>query len=251
LRRPSHRLRRRLVALAILALVAGGIAAAAVLLPGGHRLDRGPTSPPPPQAAPAAQHRLRPMHLTATEIDGLRTTIALFISTSVERHHPEQSWPIVHPILRQGLTRRQWSTGNIPVVPYPAAGVDLFTIQSAVAGKVLAEVLLEPPPRTNYVRKTFQIELRRAPRALHGWLVSAWVPEGVSDSQIQKEAASAPPVASHEPHFSGVWLLALAGLLGGGLVLLPVGYFAREAYQNHRAKVEFRRLREESDELRR
>jgi hypothetical protein len=125
--RLSYRRRRRLVALTVFALVAGGIAAATVFMPEGQRLDRGPTSPPRASAAALPQRRPVAMHLTAAEVKQLRSTIALFVSTSVMRHHPERSWAIVHPVMRQGLTKRQWSTGNIPVVPFPAVGVDLFT----------------------------------------------------------------------------------------------------------------------------
>ena len=92
------------------------------------------------------------MHLTAAEVKQLRSTIALFVSTSVMRHHPERSWAIVHPVARQGLTKRQWSTGNIPIVPFPAAGVDLFTLQSAADRTVLAELLLEPSRKSNLVQ---------------------------------------------------------------------------------------------------
>lgn len=183
------------------------------------------------------------MHLTAAEVKQLRSTIALFVSTSVMRHHPERSWAIVHPVARQGLTKRQWSTGNIPIVPFPAAGVDLFTLQSAADRTVLAELLLEPSRKSNLVRKTFQIELRRAPRALHGWLISAWVPEGVSESQIQRDARSEPVVASHVQHLSGAWLVVLVAVLCGGLVLIPMALVVRETYLFHRANAAFHRSR--------
>ncbi len=243
MRRMSHRRRRRLVWLAVLAVVAGGVATAIVVLPKGHKLDRGPTVPPP-QASAAAAHQPRPMHLTASDEDGLRSTIALFVSTSVARHHPERSWSIVHPLMREGMSKRQWSSGTIPVVPFPAAGIDLFTLQSAADEKVLAEVLLVPARNSNLVRKTFQIELLRAPKARYGWLVSAWVPEGVSESQIQRDAGTDPVVASHATHLSAIWLVALVSVLGGGLILIPAGMFAREAFQSHRA---MRRVRRRSE----
>jgi hypothetical protein len=244
----SYRRRRRLVTLVVVVAVAGGVAAAIVLLPRGHKLDRGPTSPSPAASAAGSHRRPRPLQLTAADRDHLRTTIALFVSTSVARHHPERSWAVVHPVLREGLTKRQWSTGNIPVIPYPAAGVDLFTLQSAVDRTVLMEVMLEPPQDSKLVRKTFQIELRRAPRALHGWLVSSWVPEGVSESQIQKDASTDPVVASQAQHFSGIWLVVLIGVLGGGVILIPTGMIVGEAYRFRRAKAKFRRSLDEPDE---
>lgn len=242
-RQLSYRRRRRLVWLAVFAVIAGGVTAGVVLLPKGHKLDRGPSVSPPP-ASPAAAHRPHPMHLTAADRDQLRSTIALFISSSVARRHPERSWSIVHPTMREGMTKRQWSSGNIPVVPFPAAGLDLFTLQSAADQKVLAEVLLEPPPKSTLVRKTFQIELQRAPQALHGWVVSAWVPEGVSQSQIDKNASTTPAsvvaAAYHAQHLSAKWILVPLGILLGGVILLPTGLFVRQAYQSRRAKAQAR-----------
>ena len=248
-RQISYRRRRRLVALISVAVAAGGVTAAIVLLPRGEKLDKRPTRLSP-RAAPGTSHRAPvPMHLTATDRDQLRSTIALFVSSSVARHHPERSWSIVHPVLRQGLTKRQWSTGNIPVVPYPAAGVDLLTLQSAVDEQVLAEVLLEPPRSSRLVRKTFQIELRRLPRSQHRWLVSSWVPEGVSESQIERDASTGPAIVSRTRHFSAVWIFVLIGVVGGGVIGIPTGLFLREAYQFRRAKTEFRRSLDDRADL--
>jgi hypothetical protein len=184
------------------------------------------------------------MHLSASDERQLRSTIALFISTAVARHHPERSWPIVHPLLREGLTKRQWSTGNIPVVPYPAAGIDLLRLESAVGQKALVEVFLEPPRGSRLVRKTFQIELRRLPHGPHRWLVSSWVPEGVSQSQIDRDASTTPAsvvaAAYHAQHIAAKWILIPVGLFLGALILLPTGVFVRHAYQSRRATREAR-----------
>ena len=240
--RLSYRQRRRLVALTVFAFVAGGIAAATVFLPEGQSsIEAHESSPSSVGRAASAETGRDASHRRRGE--QLCSTIALFVSTSVMRHHPERSWAIVHPVARQGLTKRQWSTGNIPIVPFPAAGVDLFTLQSAADRTVLAELLLEPSRKSNLVRKTFQIELRRAPRALHGWLISAWVPEGVSESQIQRDARSEPVVASHVQHLSGAWLVVLVAVLCGGLVLIPMALVVRETYLFHRANAAFHRSR--------
>jgi hypothetical protein len=250
----SYRRRRRLVALIVVAVVAGGISAAIVLLPRGEKPDRGPTSLPPRADQAVSQRISRPRHLSVADQERLRSTIALFVSASVARHHPERSWSIVHPILREGLTKRQWSTGNIPVVPYPAVGVDLLRLQSVVDQTALAEVVLEPARNSHLVRKTFQIELRQLPRPPHQWLVSSWVPEGVSESQIELNARTSSPsvaAASHARHFSSVWIFVPLGVLIGGLILVPTGLFVREAYQFRRAKAEFRASLDDPTRLRR
>jgi len=161
------------------------------------------------------------------------------VSTSVSRHHPERSWSIVGPDLREGMTRKQWSSGNIPVVPYPAAGVNLLRLESMEDQTALVEVVLEPPRNSHLVRKTFQIELHRLPSSSRRWLVSSWVPEGVSESQRVVDASKEPAVVSHREHLSSAWLLAVLGLLVGGLILFPAGLLFRESYQYRRAKADF------------
>src|SRR3954471_10486290 len=127
----SYRRRRRLVALTVVAAVAGGISAAIILLPSGEKADSGPTSSPAPlDDEVTSQASPRQTRLSAADRRQLKATIGLFVSSSVARHHPERSWALVDPALRQGLTKQQWSAGNIPVVPYPAAGVDLLTLES-------------------------------------------------------------------------------------------------------------------------
>jgi hypothetical protein len=239
----SYRRRRRLVALIVVAVVAGGVSAAIVLLPRGEKPDRGPTSLPP-RADQSVSHRIsRRTHLSVADQEELRSTIALFVSASVARHHPERSWSIVHPILREGLTKRQWRTGEIPVVPYPAVGVDLLRLQSVVDETALAEVVLEPARNSHLVRKTFQIELRRLPRPPHQWLVSSWVPEGVSETQMQLDArsrASTVSAATQKHHLAAAWIFLPLGALLAGLILVPAGLFVREAYRFRRAEAKYR-----------
>src|SRR5262249_31162896 len=126
----SYRRRRRLVALAVVSAVVAGVGAAVLLLPQGHKLDNG--TPGATTGAGAVHSQPKPprqKRLSAADRSLLKTTIALFVSSSVSPHHPERSWAVVEPALRQGLTKQQWSAGNIPVVPYPAAGVDLVTLE--------------------------------------------------------------------------------------------------------------------------
>ncbi len=43
-----------------------------------------------------------------------------FIETAVLRKNLEAAYPIVNQEIRGGLTKKQWETGNIPVIGYPA-----------------------------------------------------------------------------------------------------------------------------------
>lgn len=43
-----------------------------------------------------------------------------FIETAVLRKNLDAAYPIVNPEIKGGLTKKQWETGNIPVIGYPA-----------------------------------------------------------------------------------------------------------------------------------
>jgi hypothetical protein len=247
----SNRRRHRLLGLSALCAIVGGVATAILLLPTGEKLHREPSGPlSAEQSRPSPRpHQTR---LSADERHRLVSSVSLFVSTSVARHHPERSWEIVHPLLREGLTKRQWSTGNIPVVPYPVVGVDLFRLTSVVGRTALVEVVLEPSPKAHLVRKTFLIELRRLPRPPHLWAVSSWVPEGISQTQMESNAPAPAAVvarAYHAHHLSTMWILLPVGALLAALILLPAGVFLRDAYRFRRAEAEFRASLEDPAEL--
>src|SRR2546430_6038386 len=65
----------------------------------------------------------QPKHVpfTARERQAVRGVLRGFIRSAVARHDVAASWDLAGPSLRSGVTRRQWATGAIPVVPYPAA----------------------------------------------------------------------------------------------------------------------------------
>jgi hypothetical protein len=241
--RLSYRWRRRIVVLTAVGLVAGGVAAAVILLPTGEETDRSARPDSPPVGGGVAAASENPAkeppdrRLSAPEQKRILSTVSLFISTAVARHHPERSFEIVDSNLRQGMTKKQWSTGAIPVVPYPATGVDLIQVDRFRGDSALIEVLLEPVKGSRLVRKTFQIELHLSP--LHKWLVSSWVPEGVSQSQIDVNRPQSPDViakASNPPHLSGTWIYLPLGILLLSLLLTPVALFAHHVYSTRRAE---------------
>ena len=240
-RQLSYRNRRRLVVLSVLGVVAAGIAVAIVLLPKGEKLDRTtPLGPPAPAPAQTAGRKPHPTRLTAADQAQLRSTIALFISTSVARRHPERSWPIVDPILREGMTKKQWSTGDIPVVPYPVGGLDLLRLEEVVDEKALVEVMLAPTRRSHLPHKTFQIELRLQSHGPHRWTVSSWVPEGVSTRAADNTPPAVAEAAAHPRHFSAIWIIVPLSAFVAALVLLPLGIFARDHFHTRRVRARAR-----------
>ena len=242
-RKLSYRRRRRLLAFGGGVVVAGGIATAVLLVPSVKNADVTPAgsstsaTAPPPRTQPKPGPRPHRTRLTAAEKRRLLSSISLFVTTAVAREHPERAWPIVDPSLREGLTKREWATGNIPVVPYPAVGFDLIRLQSLVGSTALVEIILVPKANSRLVRKTFEIQLHRQPRPPHLWAVSSWVPEGVSQAQIDLNKPSSPKViaeASHPTHLSAVWIWVPLGALLAGVILVPAFVLTRDARRARR-----------------
>jgi hypothetical protein len=244
--RLSYRWRRRAIVVAVLVAAAGGVAAAVILLPGGEHTDTSAqaggsaagvdAAAPPPRRVKEPPNR-RP---TAAEQHAIISTISLFISTAVARHHPERSFEIVDASMRERMTKKQWSTGSIPVIPFPATSVDLVQFDLFQGDRALIEVLLEPTKRSGLVRKTFQIELHRSP--LHKWLVSSWVPEGISESQMdvdQPESADVIAKAANPPRLSAKWIYLPLGALVA-LLLTPVFFFGYQGYTGRRERKRYR-----------
>jgi hypothetical protein len=245
--RLSYRWRRRAVFVAVLVTVAGGVTAAVILLPTAKKTDAearpsGGQAPAGASAQPRRPARELPNRQpTASEQKQILATISLFISTAVARHHPERAFGIVEASLRQGMTKKEWSGGMIPVIPYPAKGVDLIRFEEFRGDTALMEVLLEPASGSGLVRKTFQIELHRSPS--HKWLVSLWVPEGISQTQMDLNQPESPDViakAANRPHLSATWIYVPLGILLIGLLFTPVILFAHHGLQARRAEKRYR-----------
>jgi hypothetical protein len=227
-------------------VVAGGITAAIIFLPSRNGSGSTPAaSPSTPAPAPpvSAVKEVRARDVSRADRRAILSALSLFISSSVARHHPERSFGVIHPSLREGFTRAQWSTGNIPVVPYPASGIDFVGFQSFTGKHALIEILLEPTKRSNLVRKTFQADLRLLPH--HRWTIASWVPEGVSESQYAANASteSAKVVAeAANPHrLSATWIFVPLGGLLAALILTPAAIFGRQYVSDRRTRAQARR----------
>lgn len=139
--------------------VAGAVLVAGIVAFAVTRLDSGTSTPP---------HRKAP--LSAEE----RRVALEFVSTAVGRRDLPRAWELAAPELKQGMSRDEWNTGTIPVVPYPVA--QARTLLRAVnsftdAGEL--RVTFVPRAGATTHAATFTLQLRK----LDGrWLVSAWVP---------------------------------------------------------------------------
>src|SRR5690349_12604367 len=214
MRRPwSARTKRRLIRVGILFSVIIGITALVVLLPKPHqeaeKFNDVPVDVPAPEPeAVAAGPKLRKLLISETDT---------FVRTAVRRHDLAASWPLIHPNLKQGLTKKEWLTGDIPVVPFPAKGIIAWDLDYSYPGDIAADVVLQPVPKSGLYRKTFTIEFKRVgSSADNRWLVYSWVPSGVSQALIDDEhaagvAAALQNVRGHQG-LSPAWILVPLGV---------------------------------------
>lgn len=100
-----------------------------------------------------------------------------FILTAVARKDLARSYEITHPDLRQGLSLKQWETGDIPVQFYPADAIDTatFKIDESHKTDAVLQVALIPKKGATVKPQIFYIGLKK----VHGsWLVDYWAPRG-------------------------------------------------------------------------
>jgi hypothetical protein len=105
-----------------------------------------------------------------------------FLETAVLRKNIDASYNLVHVDLKGRMTRKQWDTGNIPVVDYPAnnAKTAAFQVDFSYQTEMLLEVNLvakRGSPSTVRPNLDFFLGLKRAGGKANGrWLVNYWEP---------------------------------------------------------------------------
>jgi len=104
-----------------------------------------------------------------------------FIETAVERKNLAESFLLAAPELRGTFTLKQWKTGNIPVVPYPAdvSQGARVKVEYSHPDSVLFLILLQPRPGDSTKPQLFHLGLHAFGRgATRHWLVDYWAPFG-------------------------------------------------------------------------
>jgi len=103
-----------------------------------------------------------------------------FMRTAVLRKDLDKAWSIVNVDLKGRMTRKEWDTGNIPVIGYPAENIETtqFQVDYSYQTEMLLEVDLVAKPGSG-VRPhlPFFLGLKRAGGKPNGkWLVNYWEP---------------------------------------------------------------------------
>jgi hypothetical protein len=232
----SSRFRRRAGWVVALVAVAGGVALIVVLVGNtGHtvpqRFEAGKPQvvPPPP----------KPDVFTAAERREVRAVATRFVESAVYRRHVDDSWGITTADLHQGISRTDWASGEIPVVPYSADAVAevRWKLDYSYAKDVALKVAFYPKPDSGAARQIFEIELENhGTDATPNWLVSYWAPSGGPQLQnVQPGGSKAPVVGVGRGQLGAIWLFVPVGLIVGGLLGVIVFVVVRARLRRTRA----------------
>lgn len=102
-----------------------------------------------------------------------------FILTAVARRDLGRSWELTHPTLRAGLTKAQWLTGDIPVVPYPVSRTEPspMSVEESHENFAVMRVALAPEKGSGVKSQIFWIGVRAVGEGSNRrWLVDYWAP---------------------------------------------------------------------------
>ena len=108
-----------------------------------------------------------------------RRVAGRFILTAVTRQDLAEAYELTHPELRQGLTKKQWLSGNIPVQYYPADAIDAatFKIDESYPTETVLEVALIPKAGEKVKPQIFFVGLKKSGDR---WRVYYWAPRAAA-----------------------------------------------------------------------
>jgi hypothetical protein len=125
-------------------------------------------------AAPAMAKERK---LSPADRAAINATLDVFVNHGVKRQGVGAAYDVVTPTMRDGMTRKEWAKGDIPIYPYPAAGRQFhkWTIFERTSQEVGIELILAPP--ASQERKIGQISFTVYLKPGHGrWLVDSFIP---------------------------------------------------------------------------
>ena len=125
----------------------------------------------------AASALAAPPHLAPSDRAAVNKTLDVFVNHAVKRHNPAAAYDVLTPTMKAGMSRQQWSRGDIPVYPYPAVGLKFhgWTIEYRTRDELALELILAPTKkhRATLGQILFHVYLHPA----HGkWLVDSFMP---------------------------------------------------------------------------
>jgi hypothetical protein len=129
----------------------------------------------PISSLPAAKPKPPPPATALTS--SARRVAAQFIHTAVARKDLAAAWKISGSALKSGISYKAWLTGNIPVVPYPAAPGAGLSIQYSHRNDADLLFALKPVKGVKTKPQFFEMMLARVGhRGAKHWVVVYWSP---------------------------------------------------------------------------
>jgi hypothetical protein len=242
----TRRSRRRLTIAAVMVVVAVplGFLAIRYSSPGSEQSAKGP------YLSDAFYRQPKHAPFTAAKRRAVSAVLAKFISGAVSKHDLPGTWDLAGPDLRQGITRKDWLEGQIPVVPFAASkrGQGKWSVVNySYTNKVGLELLMFPEHRNGQLA-TVEAEVVRGKD--DRWRVNYWMitklhgpgsaaaadsasamsegPPNVHKLPGKKKRAeasaasreSAPDPTGGVAHLNAAWLFVPLGIVGLALVAL-------------------------------
>jgi hypothetical protein len=237
----SYRWRRRLAWLTGLALIVAAVVAAIVVWP-----NTAPNGQRDASNVPARiEKEPKAVRLKVTDKKDALKVVSRFIYTAVARKNVDRSWELAAPELRQGFTRKQWDSGTMPVVPFPAQSARWRLEYSDERG-VGFSVALYPTSGAEQRAQVFLVGLHTlgAGNRRH-WVVDNWQPApsqglqsvsgagGGTGSVLEQTSPGINRLGQRSE--SAAWLLLPLGLLSL-VIFVPLLVVSVNWYRGHRAE---------------
>jgi hypothetical protein len=139
----SHRARVRLLRRSIIAVVVLVVAFLIVFV---RNTGHSTATPINEHGHAKVFHAPKTVKATAEEKAAAISTLSRFVRSAFIRRDLASSWPLATPHMKDGTSRADWLSGNLPVVPYPANGFRTvgFTLTYQYKGVLGFDALLLP-----------------------------------------------------------------------------------------------------------
>jgi hypothetical protein len=226
----SYRWRRRLAWLTAAVLVVAAVVAASL------KWNTVPKRPQGPSNVPLRIDNTspKPVRLKRHDERQMLAVVSRFIHTAVARKHVDRSWELASAELRAGFSRKQWDTGDMPVVPYPVGRAELRLEYLDTQG-VGYSVSLSAAKGSHRPQQDFLLGLHPlgSGKRRH-WVVDYWqsAPGGGTAAASAGASGANGPVGT--PKEGKIWLLVPVGLLSL-IILVPFGIIILNWYRGRRA----------------
>jgi hypothetical protein len=156
----------------------------------------------------------------------INRTLDEFVRYGVERTAPERAYALASPIMRSGVSRREWLSGSLPVPPFRSKGTNFhrYSVMAVDGNKVYLSMILQPRHPKTQGAVAYNIRLTR----VHGhWLVDWFTPSAFFAAKgTNPKLFAAPDIA---PSGDASWLEEKSGanlIMTGVLLVLGLPLIA-------------------------